>query len=269
MARQARVVSVTGVYHIMMRGINRQRIFEDNQDEQKFLELLRQYQKRCGFALYGYCLMGNHVHLLLKEAAHPSIATFNGEDVEAGPGEPIEAVFKRIGVSYAVYFNRKYKRTGHLFQDRFKSEAIDTDEYLLMALRYIHLNPVKAGLCAGPEDYPLSSYREYLGESVQPVIEREFVLGIIPVEQLREYTCLPNEDRFLEVKDAEMPMTDEEARECLLKISGCASAEDFQNMERPKREDCFRRLRSDGANIAQISRITGYSRTVVYQVIRE
>jgi hypothetical protein len=97
MARQARKASVSGVYHVMLRGINRQRIFEDSQDEQKFLELLRLYQKRCVFALYGYCLMGNHVHLLLKEAVRPCVITINGLDVETGPGEALETVFKRIG----------------------------------------------------------------------------------------------------------------------------------------------------------------------------
>ena len=142
MARQARQKSEAGIYHIILRGSNRQILFEDEEDFSKFKSLLSFYKKRCGFALYGYCLMDNHIHLLMKEAENPAVLFINGKEIEFGPGESLETIFKRIGVSYVGYFNRKYKRTGHLFQDRFKSEPIDTDAYLLMALRYIHRNPV-------------------------------------------------------------------------------------------------------------------------------
>lgn len=268
MARQARKASVSGVYHVMLRGINRQRIFEDSQDEQKFLELLRLYRKRCGFALYGYCLMGNHVHLLLKEAARPCVITINGVDVETGPGEALKTVFKRVGVSYVLYFNRKYRRTGPLFQDRFRSEPVDTDEYLLMALRYIHLNPVKARLCSKPEEYPLSSFREYLNEGNRRMVDCEAVLNMITLEELKAYTEQPNEDRFLEMSGSEkLPGTDEEAKACMARITGCASASEFQRLEKAERERALRRLYSEGFAIAQISRITGYSRPIVYRAI--
>ena len=124
-------MSGSGIYHVMIRGINYQSIFEDSEDREKYLQLLRNTRKRCGFALYGYCLMGNHVHLLVKEAAGPSVITMQGGDVEVGPGEPLESIFKRLGVSYVRYFNRKYKRVGHLFQDRYRSEPIEDDAYLL------------------------------------------------------------------------------------------------------------------------------------------
>ena len=92
MARQARKMSGSGIYHVMIRGINYQSIFEDGEDREKYLQLLRNTRKRCGFALYGYCLMGNHVHLLVKEAAGPSVMTMQGGDVEVGPGEPLESL---------------------------------------------------------------------------------------------------------------------------------------------------------------------------------
>lgn len=270
MARQARKTSPSGIYHVMLRGINQQRIFEDGADEQKFLELLRKNKKRCGFALYGYSLMGNHVHLLLKEAAHPSIITINDRDVEVGPGEAIEAIFKRIEVSYVGYFNRRYKRTGHLFQDRFRSESIDTDEYLLMALRYIHLNAVKAGICEKPEDYPLSSYRDYLASAAGGFVDCEEILRIMPKEQLIDFTRQANDDRFMDMDGRpRQQKTDEEAKECLNRITGCESASAFQSLAKPEREAAMRKLRSQGVNIAQISRITGYSRVVVYRAISE
>ena len=97
MARQARKHSETGIYHVMLRGINHQTIFEDGEDEEKYLELLQVYKKRCGFELYGYCLMGNHVHLLLKEAAKNAVIIVKNRDIDAGPGESLETVLLASG----------------------------------------------------------------------------------------------------------------------------------------------------------------------------
>lgn len=266
MARQARSVSASGVYHVMIRGINYQRIFEDDEDQEKYLQLLQIYRKRCGFALYGYCLMGNHVHLLIKEAARPSVITVQGEDVEAGPGEPLEIVLKRIGVAYVRYFNQKYKRVGHLYQDRFRSEPVEDDAYLLMALRYIHRNPVKARICAKPEDYPDSSYRAYLGGN-DALTDTEFVLSIMPRDQLQAFTEQENDDRFIDIEEPGYPKTDEEAKAAMLALSGCASASEFQRLAKSEREAIFRRLYQEGVNVAQIGRITGYNRKVVYRAL--
>ena len=268
MARQARKVSGSGIYHIMLRGINQQTIFEDGEDEDKYLELLKIYKKRCGFELYGYCLMGNHVHLLLKEAAKNAVIPVNGRDVDAGPGESLETVFKRIGVAYVIYFNRKYKRSGHLFQDRFRSEPVESDAYLLMALRYIHRNPIKAGICILPEEYLRSSYCAYIQDMENAVADTDFVLGMMTREQLKDYTLQPNDDQFLDIEtEDKRPKTDTEAKEVLLKISGCSSASAFQKLQKPDREAYMRELNEDGINIAQIGRITGYSRQVVYRAL--
>ena len=147
MGRHARKSGESNIYHVMLRGINRQEIFEDREDEDKFLTLLDEYKLRCGFAVYGYCLMNNHVHLLLHGARNPCICRIGDTEVELGPGESCSQAMKRLGVSYVMFFNRKYARTGHLFQDRFKSEPIDGDPYFPLALRYIHRNPIKAGIC--------------------------------------------------------------------------------------------------------------------------
>ena len=153
MARQIRKKSGTGVYHVMLRGINRQDIFEDDEDYQQMVSILRSMTDRhdddgalmpplCTF--YAYCLMSNHIHLLIQER-----------------GEPLSNVIKRIGVAYAHYFNKKYERNGHLFQDRFRSEPVDSIEYFVVLLRYIHQNPLKAGIVEKTEDYPWSSWKEY------------------------------------------------------------------------------------------------------------
>ena len=127
--RIAREKSRSGIYHVMLRGINKQNIFEEAEDYKKMMDLLRQRKEAGGITLYGYCLMSNHIHLLLREEK-----------------EPLNIEMKRIGSKYAIWFNTKYQRIGHLFQDRFKSEAVEDEPYFLTVLRYIHYNPVKAGL---------------------------------------------------------------------------------------------------------------------------
>ena len=131
MPRKAREKSESGIYHVMLRGINQQQIFEDEEDYNTFIKILEEVQQKSKFELFAYCLMGNHVHLMIKE----------GE-------ENIETIFKRIGGKYVYYYNTKYERAGHLFQDRFKSEPIDTDSYFMVVLRYIHQNPIKAKICS-------------------------------------------------------------------------------------------------------------------------
>ena len=127
MPRQQRKKSSSGYYHVMIRGNNRNAIFLDDEDKLKFIEILSQKKQDNAFFLYAFCLMDNHVHLMMQE----------------GTGD-IANVMKRINISYVYYFNQKYKKAGHLFQDRFKSEGIEDDKYVLSLIRYIHQNPLKA-----------------------------------------------------------------------------------------------------------------------------
>ena len=127
MPRQARKKSNSGIYHIILRGVNRQQIFEDNEDYYKFLQVVEESKAISGFELFAYCLMSNHIHLLLKEIQ-----------------EPIEQIMKRITTRFVYWYNIKYQRSGHLFQDRYKSEPVEDDAYFLTVIRYIHQNPVKA-----------------------------------------------------------------------------------------------------------------------------
>ena len=130
MPRQARKKSESGIYHVMLRGINQQQIFEEPEDFEKFLQILKDCKAISGYKLFAYCLMGNHIHLLIKPEE-----------------ESLEQAFKRIGGRFVYWYNVKYQRIGHLFQDRFRSEPVETDEYFMTVLRYIHQNPIKAGLC--------------------------------------------------------------------------------------------------------------------------
>jgi len=134
MPRIARQLSETGTYHVFLRGIDRLAIFEESEDFLRFRDIIAKARSSSRFSLLGYCLMGNHIHMLMR----------TGE-------EDIGQSVKRVAGGYAAWFNWKYDRVGHLFQERFGSEPIETDNYLLAALRYIHQNPVKAKICMLPE----------------------------------------------------------------------------------------------------------------------
>ena len=133
MARQARKLSRTNIYHVMLRGINRQTIFEDNEDMNYFLSEVKRCKDISDFRLYAFCLMSNHVHLLLETN--------------------LDMIFRRLGSRYAGWYNRKYGRVGHLFQDRYRSENVETEQYFMTVLRYILQNPMKAGMEKQPGSY--------------------------------------------------------------------------------------------------------------------
>jgi REP element-mobilizing transposase RayT len=156
MPRGAREKSSSGIYHIMLRGINKQVIFNDEEDFSRFIYYLGRYKKESDYKIYSYCLMNNHIHLILK---------VNSID--------LESILKRIAGSYAQWYNRKYSRVGHLFQDRFKSKAIEDERYLFAAMRYIHMNPIKDNISKSMENYVWSSYSDYLyGRGITDILGR-------------------------------------------------------------------------------------------------
>ena len=178
MPRQAREKSETGIYHVMLKGIDGRNIFLDDDDRKWFLLRLFKAKEKAGFELYGYCLMDNHVHLLLKE------------------NEGLGVSIKRITVGYVQWHNNKYGRAGHLFLNRFNSEVVETDEYFVTVLRYIHLNPVKARIVIQAKDYYWSSYREYLSYYQNNRSRAEMDLKVIELffRNLNEFEKFMNEN---------------------------------------------------------------------------
>ena len=244
MARAAREKSNSGIYHIMIRGINKQLILEDNEDNQKLLEVLKECKVLSEYKIYAYCFMGNHIHLLLK--------------VEK---ENLEQIFKRIGARYVYYYNWKYKRSGHLFQDRFKSEPIDDDSYLLTVLKYIHNNPVKAGLCKSAEKYQWSSYNEYL--KLNNLVDIEFILGMMKVDEFVKLHNQQDDETILDIREDSFRLTDKEAKIIVNKVSGTESSTDFLSLNIEDRNAFIKELRKRGLSIRQISRVTGVSKGMV------
>jgi len=160
MARKARIHYPGAFYHVMCRGNQGQRIFKDDRDRIYYTSLLKESPKRFGYKLYAYVLMNNHVHLL----------------VEIGR-TPLSKVMQNILFRYTRYWNKRYRKVGHLFQGRYKAFLCDKDAYLLELVRYVHLNPVRARLVKYPEGYPWSSHRAYLSGEGQGWINVE---GLLP-----------------------------------------------------------------------------------------
>lgn len=244
MARAARVKSASGIYHIVIRGINKQFIVADEEDNQKFLAVLKECKHISGYKIYAYCLMGNHIHLLLKTET-----------------EGLEQIFKRIGARYVYYYNWKYKRSGHLFQDRFRSEPVDNDSYLLTVLRYIHNKPVAAGLATAPAQYPWSSYQEYLG--APDLVDGEVVAGLMNRKEFIRFHQQPAAAAVLDISEEPLRLTDEEAKVILREVSGVEDTGAFIGLDAAQRSVFLKELRQRGLSIRQISRLTGVSKALV------
>jgi len=143
MPRTARITLENSFYHIIIRGNQRQTVFNETADYRVYMNILAKYKKRFSFQLFTFCLMPNHVHLLIR-VKEPNT---------------LSKIMRRINLSYTLYFNFKYNKVGHLWQDRFKSRIIEKESYLLECMRYIEENPVRGSLVQKISDYDWSSYK--------------------------------------------------------------------------------------------------------------
>ena len=248
MPRLPRQKSDSGIYHIMLRGINQQTIFEDDEDYFKFVETLENYKAISGYKLFAYCLMSNHIHILIK--------------VEK---EDLELIMKRIAGSYVYWYNWKYYRKGHLFQDRFKSEPVEDDEYFLTVLRYIHQNPLKAGLVKSIDDYQFSSYNNYIAEK-GGVIDFDYTLSLMEKEAFIAFNNEKNDDCCLDIEVKDFRLNDSDAKKLIEKLSKCNTSAEFQKLSQEQRNKIIKVLKQKGLSIRQISRLTGISKGIVEKV---
>lgn len=229
----------------MLRGVNQQQIFEEREDFEKFLQVLKDCKAISEFKIFAYCLMGNHIHILVQETK-----------------EPIELLMKRIATRFVYWYNIKYRRAGHLFQDRFKSEPIENELYLLTVIRYIHQNPIKAGLCKRVSDYEFSSYKEYFKDS--DLIDSDYIFEIIEKEAFETFNNEKTFDTFLDIEEKpKIKVTDEQAKRIIEKVSKCKNVAEFQMLSISNRDKYLKKLRESGLSIRQISRLTGVSFSIV------
>ena len=259
MTRQPRLSSQSGIYHVMLRGVNRQQIFEDDDDYRKFImilhdmtspkdELKRPLPPRCAF--YAYCLMPNHVHLLIQEKE-----------------EKLSKTVKQIASRYAMYYNNKYEHFGHLFQDRFKSEPVESYSYFLTLIRYIHQNPVAGRLCQCVEDYDWSSWAEYTNapNRVSAICSVTTVLNRIPLDELREqvHTPLPKAQQVLDFDRYRGIAPTEAVIDFLKSAYQVKDPKDLKTYPKVQRDEILQAALDFGAGINQLSCLTSISTYII------
>ncbi len=166
MARPLRIVYEGAFYHITARGNERKNIFLSRRDYEKFLSYLTDAVHKFGMVLHAFVLMKNHYHLMVES-----------------PRANLSSFMHTLNSAYTIYFNIKRGRSGHLFQGRYKAFVVDKDHYLLELSRYIHLNPVRAGIVESPEDYPYSSLRSYLFPKEETLVFRNLIWDMISRER--------------------------------------------------------------------------------------
>ncbi|MEN1759281.1 transposase [Anoxynatronum sibiricum] len=256
MPRQIRRRSKTGIYHVMIRGNSGQTLFEDDEDNKRFLEILHETKEKMSFEidLYAYCLMGNHVHLLLCE-----------NQVNLGD------FMRRATAHYALWVNRKYGRTGHVFQDRYKSEPVEDDTYLLTVFRYILQNPIKAKLSKTPFDYRWSSWKSYEKNEEYPVglTDTSFLLNMFSksreeaIEKIKTFLETKNNDICLDIESG-VRLSDEDLRNRIIERYPMIKYQTLKQLSKENRNMALKQIKSiEGASLRQIARITGLGIRIV------
>lgn len=240
MSRQARQRSITDIYHVIQRGIDHVVIFHDNDDRRMFLNLLK--SEIClSFEVYCYCLMDNHIHLIIKS-------------------NKLSFHIRHIASVYAMWFNHKYERRGYLFQDRFRSEVIEEEGYLLRCFRYILRNPVKAGICQKAKDYPWSSYPVYFNP-VSTFISTDFLhLFFDTKKDFQAYLQEEDEEEYMDIQQSER-IPDSKVDELLhAQLKGrnlleLSKRDQRQILKKLKQNPCIRNR--------QLARITGIGFNII------
>ena len=256
MPRTSRFYSKSKVYHIIFKGIDDQTIFYDDQDRKFFLKQIPITQNNFNYIVYAYCLMVNHIHLVIK-----------CQDVF------LASAMKSLLVRYVHYFNQKYKRKGPLMQNRYKSKNVENEKYFLDLCKYVHRNPEKAGI-ALTQDYEWSSYKEYVGKA--KIINKNALLYYLnnDVKQFIKYTLNKNNSEelnsYMEYEMIEK-LIDEHLIQYITKKFDIDKVENIPNYFKSKTEEELKHILKEianikGTNITQVARITRLGRRRIEKV---
>lgn len=245
MARSPRIKSNTKVYHVIIRGINKQDIFLDNQDYRKFIKEVKRVKEKYKFEIFAYALMRNHVHLVLYDK-----------------NNNISITMQSLNISYSNYFNKKYERVGHLFDNRFKSHVINDEEYLKNVIRYVHKNPENAGL----KPYIWTSYYEYVNNNMQ-LINPKMVMKVFAnnIENFKLFHIKYNKSQDYD-KNFEMvkKIQDDDAIEMIKDLINEDNLMKIQNYDKEKKREVLKKiLEIQEITKKQISRILGISLSTI------
>ena len=248
MPRGPRAQSESSIYHVMVRGINQVQLFYEEEDREAFLARLSRFKKECDFGLLAWCLMGNHVHLLIEE--HEA---------------PLATIIKKLLLSYSHWYNTKYDRKGYLYQDRFLSKPVFDDRQLLGAVRYIHRNPLEVG---NGVDY-WTSYRDYLGTDGPGITDTNFVLRMLASDEASARQAFAElvlglvEPYTYSLGSERGKLLDKQAIQLIEKVAGVSSCGEVCELDEARRDEVLAELRRQGLTIRQLARLTGLNRGVV------
>lgn len=253
MSRIARQKSSTKVYHVILRGNAKQDIFLEKQDYSKFIKEICHTKEKYQYELYAYCLMTNHIHLILYDKM-----------------ENLSKALQGLTIRYSSYWNKKYERVGHVFQNRFLSKSVETQEYLKNLCRYIHQNPCKSGI-ASMEEYPWSSYQEYSKKN--KIIEEKQILLLFgqdrkeAISNFIEFHKMNKAQKDIkELIEYEMieKLKDEQAKQYIEEILNLKNLQEIREYSIAKRNQYLEKLKGvKGISKAQIARLIGLSEKMV------
>lgn len=242
MGNHYRKISKSDLYHVMCRGVNKQKIFEDDNDKTFYLNLLKKLLKTEKIQIHAYCLMDNHFHILLKSKK-----------------DEMSLFMQKLLSSYARYFNHKTGRIGHLFESRYRSESIEDDKYYITVVRYILQNPEKAMICK-TEKYKWSSFGSYMKNSF---VNTDYILKLFVNKTLLFHYLL--EKNFDECLDVALNPEEQEIRAQLIINHICKPLGNKRLKELPKeRRDAFlQEIKRYGVSVRKISKITDIGINIV------
>ena len=247
MPRSPRLASESGLYHVTMRGNAKADIFEGDAHRQHFTDLLSRYRDECHYVLLAWCLMDNHVHLVI-----------DANDID------LSAALQKLATAYAVYYNREEDRVGHIFQSPFRSKPIDYEEQLVNTVRYVHQNPERAGICAA-KDYKWSSYEEYAGKPW--IVDTSMVMGIVNsahelLNGVADPACV------VRTSPRRASLCDADAQAMLAERLGIRSCVAIGSLPKRERNKMIQEASSLGLPVAQMARLFGLGERTVYRIVQ-
>lgn len=257
MPRAARKVSSTKVYHVILRGNDKQDLFFEEEDYKKFIKEIKNTKEKYGYELYAYCLMTNHVHLIIYDK-----------------NDMLSKIMQSLEVIYSSYFSKKYEKTGHLFQNRFLSKTVEERKYLMQVCRYIHQNPVKAGI-SKIDNYKWSSYQEYTSNK-EKLVNTKLILSLFSTDKITaiEYFKKFHNDNDEEINDEfeyeiKTKFTDEETKNKIEKLLKIKDLKEINNFSIKIRDEKIKNLKVlKGIPYVQISRVLGLKKGIVERAMK-
>lgn len=244
MSRKPRIYCESQMYHVILRGNNRQNIFYDTKDRIFFIKKLNMYSRELDVEIYAYCLMNNHIHILIGKA-----------------NQSMSKLIQKLATSYAMFFNRKYDHSGHVFQGRYKSEPVETDEYFKTVTRYIIRNSEKADL-GKFDQYPWNSYCQTVNKNKSCICKQKLFELFDGKENFIHFIKFNNNDICMEYEN-KFIFNDSNCLKLIKRILGIKTAFSIIEMAPDEQKNKLSLLKNAGISTNQLSRITGISRKII------